>query len=578
MSDIVIKQRVTPSQKITLPTVSHPLLERLYITRGITSVEQLNHSTQALLNYQQLLGIDQAAELLYQAVLQQKNILIVGDFDTDGATSTALVVTALKRFGVKNVNYMIPDRFEDGYGLSVSVVKKALEKQAELIITVDNGVSAFEAVEFAQQHNIQVIITDHHLAPDVLPKADAIINPNLHGCSFASKNLAGVGVAFYFMLAFRALLREHNWFQTQNLKEYNLANLLDLVALGTIADMVALDQNNRILVQQGLGRIRAGYCCAGIKALITITKKNMSQLTSQDLSFYLAPRINAAGRMENMSLGVELLLADDEQSAYELAEVLEDLNSSRKVVEQNMQQEAWAFIEQLEQTTQDVPTSFVLYHPDFHQGVIGVLSSRVKERFYRPVISFAVAENGDLKGSGRSIHGVHLRDILEKVNLRAPNLIICFGGHAMAAGLTIAPENLAMFTQYFSQEVAKAVEGMSLENIIETDGEIDSAYFNYETARLLKETGPWGEQFPEPVFDGVFSVYQQKLIANKHLKLVVQPANGEQLINCIAFNVDLALWPDQSVKTVKMAYNLDVDEFRGNQGVNLLVRYLQALN
>lgn len=578
MRDIVIKRREFSQQNSPLTTVKHPLLERLYLGRGIRSAEQLNHSTQALVNYQQLLGINQATEVLYQAVIDDKKILIVGDFDTDGATSTALVMTALKKFGINNVSYIIPDRFEDGYGLSISVVKKALEQGAELIITVDNGISAFDAVDFAKQHNMQVIITDHHLAPEVLPNADAIINPNLANCSFPSKNLAGVGVAFYFMLAFRSLLRQHNWFSVRDLAEYNLANLLDLVALGTVADVVQLDQNNRILVQQGLSRIRADHCCAGIKALITISKKNIHELTAQDLSFYLAPRLNAAGRMENMSLGVELLLANDQPTALELAAVLEDLNNSRKAVEQNMQQEALAFIEQLELQTDVIPNSFVIYHPKFHQGVIGVLSSRIKERFYRPTISFALAENGYLKGSGRSINGIHLRDILEKINLRDSSLIVCYGGHAMAAGLTILEDNLAQFTQYFNEEVAKVIAGMTLEHIVETDGEIGDEFLNVATAQLLKNHGPWGEGFPDPLFDGVFSVYQQKLVGQKHLKLVLQPIDGGQLVNAIMFNIDSSLWPDQSVKTVEMVYNLTVDEFRGNKSITLLARHLWAVD
>ncbi|WP_392561242.1 single-stranded-DNA-specific exonuclease RecJ [Orbus sturtevantii] len=578
MTNTVIKRRVVPSQKVKLPVISHPLLERLYLARGITSSEQLNHSTQALINYGQLSGINRAVEILYQVAVAGKNILIVGDFDTDGATSTALILTALKEFGIKNIGYLIPDRFEDGYGLSVSVVKKAQEKRADLIITVDNGVSAFDAVAFAKQHNIQVIITDHHLAPEVLPDADAIVNPNLSDCPFPSKSLAGVGVTFYFMLAFRAFLRQRQWFEAHHLKEYNLANLLDLVALGTVADVVKLDQNNRVLVQQGLARIRSGYCCVGIKALANITKRNIPRLTSQDLSYYIAPRINAAGRMENMSLGVELLLAEDEQTALEAAEILEDLNLARKTVEKNMHQDALVFIEQLEKNTNEIPNSFVIYHPDFHQGVIGVLSSRIKERFYRPVISFALADNGYLKGSGRSINGVHLRDILERVSLRDPSLMVCFGGHAMAAGLTINEKNLAKFDQYFTEEVAKVVCNICLDNVIETDGEIENCFFNLETAKLLKDNGPWGESFPEPLFDGVFLIHQQKLVVGKHLKLVVEPLDGGPLINCIAFNVDLALWPDQSVKKVKIVYQLEVDEFKGNQSISLLVRHLWAVD
>lgn len=578
MVNPIIRRRVIPAGNIKLAQITHPLLEQVYLARGITSGEELNHSTQQLLNYQQLAGIDCAVELLYQAVLKHKNILIVGDFDADGATSTALIMTALHEFGIKNVSYIIPDRFEDGYGLSVSVVKKAVEKQADLIITVDNGISAFDAVAFAKQYNIQVIITDHHLAPEILPDADAIINPNLSHCSFPSKNLAGVGVTFYFMLALRAFLRQKNWFGICNIKEYNLANLLDLVALGTVADVVALDYNNRILVQQGLARIRSGFCCPGIKALISLTKRNMVGLTSQDLAYYIAPRINAAGRMDNMSLGVELLLTKDQHIAFSAAEILEDLNTNRKAVEQNMQQEALAFIQQLDYKEDDIPNSFVIFHPDFHQGVIGVLSSRIKERFYRPVISFALADNGDLKGSGRSINGVHLRDILERINLRDPELIICFGGHAMAAGLTIPQCNLTKFSQYFNDEVTRISRDIPLDNVIETDGEIANHFCTVDTAKLLKESGPWGEKFPEPLFDGIFIIHQQKIVAGKHLKLVIESVNGGSLLNCIMFNVDLAIWPDHSIKKVQIIYRLEVDEFRGNQSLSLLAKHLLPID
>lgn len=577
MLEAVIKRREVNSN-IKLSDTIHPLLQRVYIARGIMSDEQLNHSTHALLNYQQLTGIDSATELLYQTANNEQHILIVGDFDTDGATSTALIMMALRQFGINNISYIIPDRFEDGYGLSISVVKRAIEQQAALIITVDNGISAVEAVNYAKQHNIQVIITDHHLAPESLPKADAIINPNLNDCSFASKNLAGVGVTFYFMLAFRALLRQYNWFTTHQLTEFNLANLLDLVALGTIADVVSLDQNNRILVQQGLSRIRCGHCCPGIKALITRANKNIKKLTAQDLSFYLAPRLNAAGRMDNMSLSVELLLAKDESSALAIAEVLEQLNKERKAIEQNMQQAALSYIDGLDKTTTKIPNSFVIYHPDFHQGVIGVLSSRIKDKFYRPVISFAKADDGFLKGSGRSINSIHLRNVLELINNRNPKLITGFGGHAMAAGLTIPEANLTSFSHYFEAEVSNILKTVSLKNEIETDGKIENEYFTLHMVKMLKESGPWGANFPEPIFDGIFLVHQQKRIGTQHLRMVLEPLEGGPLLNAIAFNINLNDWPDQSVKKVNIVYNLELNEFRGNENINLLIRHLWAVN
>ena len=574
MVNIVLKQRQFPTENITLSNTIHPLLQRIYRLRGICSDEQLNYSTQLLENYNQLAGIDQAVEILYQNAKAQKKIFIVGDFDTDGATSTALIVTALNKMGVKNVSYLIPDRFEEGYGLSIPVVKRALARQAELIITVDNGISAFEAVQFAKENNIQVIITDHHLTPELLPNADAIINPNLPYCQFPSKNLAGVGVTFYFMLAFRAFLREKTWFEQQNIAEYNLANLLDLVALGTIADVVNLDQNNRILVQQGLYRIRSGCCCSGISALIKTTKCNQQKLSSLDLSFYLSPKINAAGRLENMSLGVELLISQHDEEATEIANILEELNKERKSIEQNMHTEALEFIHQLEQETLEVPNSFVIYHPNFHQGVVGVLSSRIKEKFYRPVISFALTDNGFLKGSGRSILGIHLRDVLEKIHHESPDMIVHFGGHAMAAGLTIHKDNLEKFSTAFEQAIAEILNNVALEHIVETDGVIENEYFNYQTAKMLKEAGPWGAAFPEPLFCGDFVIHQQKLLSGKHLKMVIEPIEGGPLLNAMAFNIDRSIWPDLSIKKIQAAYILELDEFRGNQGVTLFIRHL----
>lgn len=577
MPNSVITRREVNKQ-IKLSETIHPLLRRIYIARGITSDDQLDNSTQALLDYHPLANIKQATELLYQTANAEKKILIVGDFDTDGATSTALIMTALREFGVKNVSYIIPDRFEDGYGLSISVVERAIAQQASLIITVDNGISATEAVDYAKQHDIKVIITDHHLPPEILPDADAIINPNLQDCPFPSKNLAGVGVTFYFMSAFRALLRQNNWFEQHHLPEYKLGALLDLVALGTVADVVTLDQNNRILIQQGLKRIQAGYCCAGIKALITIAGRNIRNLTAQDLSFYLAPRLNAAGRINNMSLSVELLLTKDDKSALKIAEVLESLNSERKMIEQTMQQEALSFIDKLDNNSVKSSNSFVIYHPEFHQGVIGVLSSRIKDKLYRPVISFAKADNGFLKGSGRSINNVHLRNILETIHNRYPKLITCFGGHAMAAGLTIPEENLNKFSHYFEEEVNNILKTVSLKKEIMTDGEIDSHHFNLATAKILREGGPWGANFPEPLFDGEFLIHQQKRVKNNHLSMVLEPLNGGQLLNAIAFNVDLNCWPDQSIKKIKAVYQLEISEFRGNETINLLIRHLWPIS
>lgn len=550
------------------------LLQRVYALRGITSMQELDYTTRNLCNYNNLDGTQTAVEIVYSAMQNNKRIMIVGDFDTDGATSTALTVKALKKMGCQHVDYIIPNRFDDGYGLSISVIKRALYKKADLIITVDNGVSAIEAVEFAKQSNLTVIITDHHLCPEQLPVADAIINPNLPNCSFPSKHLAGVGVAFYFMSALRAKLRQENWFKTHNLEEYNIASLLDLVALGTIADVVRLDHNNRILVHQGINRIRSGYCCAGIKALLHIARKDPVSFTSTDLAYYIAPRLNAAGRMDNMSLSVELLLCDDYDSALKQASDLDMLNNDRKLIEQTMYKEALSYIQELEQQQSSFPNLLVVYHPEWHQGIIGILSARLKDKHYRPVICFASTEEGILKGSGRSIAGIHLRDLLDELDQNHPDLLVSFGGHAMAVGLSIRENDLERFRKHFETLIDKRLNANTLEQIIETDGEVDSQDFNYAMAKQLKESGPWGEGFTEPTFDGDFIVHQQRLFAEKHLRLVLEPKNGGPIIEGVCFNVNLTQWPDNTIKNVKIVYQLDVDDFRGNQTAKLMIRHI----
>lgn len=559
----------------TLPELSNDiplLLQRVYALRGITSMQELDYTTRNLCNYDNLDGTNKAVDILYSAMKNNERIMIVGDFDTDGATSTALTVRALKKMGCQFVDYIIPNRFDDGYGLSINVVKKAILQKADLIITVDNGVSAVEAVEFAKQSNLTVIITDHHLCPEKLPPADAIINPNLPNCTFPSKHLAGVGVAFYFMLALRSKLRKENWFTTHNLEEFNIASLLDLVALGTIADVVKLDLNNRILVHQGVSRIRAGYCCEGIKALLNISRRDPLTFTSTDLAYYIAPRLNAAGRMDNMSLSVELLLCEDYDSAVNQAADLDTLNSDRKLIEQTMYQEALSHVEQIHKTT--FPNSIVVHHPEWHQGVIGIVSARLKDKYYRPVICFASTEDGLLKGSGRSIDGIHLQNVLYELNQRYPDILVSFGGHAMAAGLSIQEKDLDKFRDLLETVITEQLDLKVLEQTIETDGEINNEDFNYSIAKLLKDSGPWGEGFIEPTFDGEFIIHQQRIFAEKHLKLVLEPKNGGPIIEGICFNVNLTKWPDQTIKEAKIVYHLDVNEFRGNQTLKLMIRHI----
>ncbi|WP_392566233.1 single-stranded-DNA-specific exonuclease RecJ [Utexia brackfieldae] len=575
--NITLKQRELSAVNPQFSDDTHPLLQRLYLLRGIDSDEELVRSAKGLLTYQLLTGIEQGIAILYQAITTDANIIIVGDFDTDGATSTALMIKALRSLGLNHVNYIVPDRFMDGYGLGENVVRRAAAQQAALIITVDNGVSSHAGVALAHQLGIKVIITDHHLPPAQLPEADAIINPNLTDCAFPSKSLAGVGVAFYFILALRAYLRQLNWFSQQGLAEINMANLLDLVALGTVADVVTLDKNNRILVHQGISRIRSGYGCVGIKALIDIAKKDCRKLSAMDLSYILAPRLNAAGRMETMSLGIELLLCDDPIRAKQMAQELDLLNNERRDVEQSMQTEAVAYVELIEQSLPDIPQGIVIYHPEWHQGVIGILSARIKDRYYRPVISFAQAGDGVLKGSGRSINGFHLRDALERIDSLNPGLIDCFGGHAMAAGLTISEDKFSDFKHCFEQIAHQMIDENLLNHVVLSDGELAGELFTCDTARLIQDGGPWGQGFPEPLFDGGFRLHQQRIVGEKHLKVVVEPIQGGPLIEGIAFNIDIQQWPDQSVKTVKLAYHLDINEFRGKQTLQLLIRHLWPL-
>lgn len=563
---------------LTTATLSeNPLLNRIYQSRGIKTTKELEHNLQHLHRPQQLANIEQAVDLLTNAFDTQSRIVIVGDFDADGATSTALAIIALKQLGFKQVDYLIPDRFSQGYGLSVAVAEMVLAKGADLVLTVDNGISSLEGVELLKQHGIQVLITDHHLPPETLPNADAMVNPNLPFCTFPSKSLAGVGVIFYVMMALRTRMREQQYFQ--NKIEPNFAELLDLVALGTVADVVPLDQNNRILVHQGLQRMRSGHCRLGIKALAEVSKRDLLTLQAADLGFAIAPRLNAAGRLENMSLGVELLICENMELACQLALELDSLNQTRKEFEQEMKTEALAICAKLPLLAQSEQAhGIVLYQADWHQGVIGILASRIKDQFNRPVIAFAQEseESEYLKGSARSISGVHMRDLLEYIDMQYPELIERFGGHAMAAGLTIHHSQLDNFKQVFDQTINEILEPEQLQGIIYTDGELATDELSITSAEILHRAGPWGQNFPEPSFEGEFSILQQKLLAGKHLKLILQSDSG-QLLDAIYFNVDVRMFPDLSVKKVKMVYKLDINEFRDNKTLQLKVEYMDYL-
>ncbi|HBC3896072.1 single-stranded-DNA-specific exonuclease RecJ [Vibrio parahaemolyticus] len=577
---IEIQRRPEPDLSL-LPDSIPPILKRIYINRGITDIAQLETSARGLHSYQKLGGIEQAVELLFQAIQEQKRIIVVGDFDADGATSSALSVLALRMLGSNNVDYLVPNRFEDGYGLSPEVVVQALELGAEMIMTVDNGVSSIEGVRYAKENGITVLVTDHHLPGQVLPEVDAMVNPNLDSCAFPSKALAGVGVAFYLMMALCVHMRKHNWFAQQGMQEPKLMELIDLVALGTVADVVPLDENNRILVHQGLQRIRAGKARPGIQALIEVAKRDARRLVASDFGFALGPRINAAGRLDDMSFGVELLMCNNIHAARRMASELDGLNQTRKEIEEGMKQEAMAFCERLQfGENSELPYGLSLFQRDWHQGVIGILASRIKEKFHRPVIAFADGGEGTIKGSCRSIPGLHMRDALDFIDTQNPGLIIKFGGHAMAAGLTIKEQDFERFSRLFDEVVKKELDEAALKGVILTDGELKPEEFSMHIAEQLRAGGPFGQAFPEPIFDGEFKVLHQKLVGEKHLKLMLEPLyKGHPtnvMIDGIAFNVDLRRWPDASVKTVRLAYKLDVNEFRGNQSLQLMIDHIEA--
>ncbi|UJF20104.1 single-stranded-DNA-specific exonuclease RecJ [Vibrio sp. SS-MA-C1-2] len=554
-----------------------PLMQRIYAARGLSSEQQLEKTAKGLITYNHLANIETAVELLEDALRKNLRIIVVGDFDADGATSSALSVEALRTLGCSNVDYLVPNRFEDGYGLSPDVVQQAKVKGAELIMTVDNGVSSIDGVEEAKRENIPVLVTDHHLPGSTLPDAAAIVNPNLSQCAFSSKSIAGVGVAFYLMLALRAHLEKKGWFIEKGIPKPNLAILLDLVALGTVADVVALDKNNRILVHQGLQRIRAGQCRPGIKALIEVSNREITHLTSSDLGFALGPRINAAGRLDDMSFGIELLLSNHIEAARRMASELDSLNQSRKEIEEGMKQEAIAICERLKFNEQEeMPYGLVLFQSDWHQGIIGIVASRIKDKYHRPTIAFADGNEGLIKGSCRSIPGLHMRDTLDLIDTRNPGLILKFGGHAMAAGLTIAAKDLERFNHAFDSAVRQSLDADALKGVILTDGELAPNLLTLETADEVQAGGPWGQGFPEPIFEGEFKVLQQRLVGEKHLKLMLEPVQGGAMLDAIAFNIDLKLWPDFSVKSVYLAYKLDINRFRGNQTVQLLVDYIEA--
>ncbi len=556
----------------------HPVLARVYAARGVGSVDELEYGLGGLLPATALAGMGAAVGLLEQALEKRWRILVVGDFDADGATSTALALRALRALGAAAVDYLVPNRFEYGYGLTPEIVAVAADRRPDLIITVDNGISSIAGVAAARERGIRVLVTDHHLPGAELPAADAIVNPNQPGDGFASKNLAGVGVIFYVMLALRAHLRGHGWFERRGIAEPNLARFLDLVALGTVADVVPLDRNNRVLVAQGLARIRSGSCCAGITALLAVAGRDPGRLVAADLGFTVGPRLNAAGRLDDMSHGIECLLADAPGEARRLAGELDRLNRERREIETRMREEALAAVAAMEGEEASDRLGVILFREDWHQGVVGLVASRIKERLHRPVIAFAPAGDGDeLRGSARSVPGVHIRDLLDTIAARHPGLLIKFGGHAMAAGLSLLRPDLEAFDAAFNRELARLVSLEDLRGRIRSDGVLEASEFSLDLAQRIREGGPWGQGFPEPLFHGEFEVLSQRPVGgDRHLKLQLGHPGVERLLDAIAFNVEADLL-ESPLTRVLVVYRLDVNEYRGRRSLQLLIERLHPL-
>jgi single-stranded-DNA-specific exonuclease len=551
----------------------HPVLQRVYAARGISSLAQLSCALDRMLPVGTLEGIGAATDLLI-AHREHGHVLVIGDFDADGATSTALVVRALRAWGFASADFLVPNRFEFGYGLTPEIVALAAQRSPNLIITVDNGISSGAGVAAARERGIDVLITDHHLPGLELPPANVIVNPNLANARFESRALAGVGVAFYVMAALGRRLDEMGLLSDSAPRA---AEFLDLVALGTVADLVPLDANNRVLVTQGIKRIRAGRCAAGIKALLQLAKRELAEIAAADLAFGVAPRLNAAGRIDDMAIGIQCLLTDDPAMAMKLAQRLDCLNQERRSIEAKMQTEALAAVRRLRNP---IPTDLersgvTLFDESWHQGVVGLVASRVKDRLRRPVVAFAQATDGMLRGSARSVSGVHIRDVLDAVAARHPDLIAKFGGHAMAAGLTIERDKLDPFARAFDEEVARWAGLAGAANAIETDGELTVDEIALETANALREGGPWGQAFPEPCFDGGFLIRSARIVGDRHLKMWVEMPRTGRTFDAIAFNhIEEVASFTPPAGEVQLVYRLDINEYQGERRLQLLVDHI----
>jgi single-stranded-DNA-specific exonuclease len=562
MPNIITRSVPQPDYDALLKNGVSPLLARVYAARGIASTEEIDVTLKRLLPLEQLTNCQNMAKILADAIEQKKKLLIVADYDSDGATACAVGIRALRMFGA-DVNYLVPNRFEYGYGLTPEIVQLAAQSQPDFIITVDNGIASVEGVAEANRLGIKVLVTDHHLPGDSLPMATCIVNPNQPDCTFPSKSIAGVGVMFYVMLALRAELRQRGVYDDSN--QPNLAALLDLVALGTVADVVKLDGNNRILVSEGLKRIRAGRACAGVQALLQVSRRDAQRAGTYDLGFMVGPRLNAAGRLNDMSLGIETLITDDMPRALQLAKQLDSLNRERRDIEAEMQESALAILDQL-----DVGDNFglSLFDPSWHQGVIGILASRIKDKYHRPVIAFAKGMDDEIKGSGRSIHGLHLRDALDLVSKKHPDLILKFGGHAMAAGLTIREPDFEKFQTAFEAALQSLLSPADLTKTIETDGELPTIETSMQLAQEI-ESQVWGQGFPAPVFCDVFKVESQRIVGEKHLKLKLQKDRS-------VFEAMLFSYADPLPAEIRATYRLSVNEYNGNQTLQLIVEHWVA--
>lgn len=569
--------RREPGTNINLPADLHPVVARVYAARNISGEKDIDYSLEHLLPSSLLGNIEDAARLLGNALTGGKHILIVADYDADGATACAVALRGLKSMGAEQLSFVVPDRFVHGYGLSPEVVELAAGEKPDLLVTVDNGISSIEGVELARAKGIDVLITDHHLPGASMPAANVIVNPNLPGDEFPSKALAGVGVMFYVLAALRARLREDGWFREQDIVEPNLASLLDLVALGTVADVVALDFNNRLLVHQGLQRIRQGRCVPGIKALLLVSKRSPQSIVSSDMGFAIGPRLNAAGRLTDMRLGIECLCCDDYDQALAMANKLDALNRERRDIQLDMESEAKSALESINlQSIDALPHGICLYQESWHLGVVGVLASKIKELTHRPVIIFARETDDMIKGSARSIRGIHIRDVLEAIATANPGLIEKYGGHAMAAGLSLTESNYEKFCDCFDTEIRAHIKTIGFDNELVSDGELQATEITLPLGEQLRNAGPWGQGFPQPLFDGIFRVLETKIVGEHHLKLRLSTQASEKEVDAIAFNTTDADWPD-TYEFVQLAYHLDVNEFRGRKTPQLLVQYIEPV-